>query len=228
MILLAFDSSAAACSVAVWRDGATLAYERRAMERGHAEALVPLIEAALAQAAVRFEDLDAVGTTIGPGSFTGVRIALATAHGLSLALGIPVYGVTTFEAVALAARRASGVQAPCLVVLETKRADVDAQVLPSDGAAPAPPVALSPLAAAALAPDGRFILAGDGAHHLRPHIAAHDVVLATGPGGADAADVAELAARRFGGGAPDAGRPLPLYVSPPGVTRRPDRPARTA
>jgi tRNA threonylcarbamoyladenosine biosynthesis protein TsaB len=228
VILLAFDSSAAACSVALRRDGVTLARERRARERGHAEALVPLIEATLAQAAVRFEDLDAVATTIGPGSFTGVRIALATAHGLSLALGIPAFGVTTFEAVALAARRALGVPASCLVVLETKRADVYAQVLPADGGAPAPPVAVSPFAVAEMAPEGRFILAGDGAHHLRPYVVARDVLFAPGPGSADAADVAELAARRFASGAPDAERPLPLYVSPPGVTRRPDRTARSA
>jgi tRNA threonylcarbamoyladenosine biosynthesis protein TsaB len=108
MMLLAFDCSASACSAAVRHDGSTVAREWRAMERGHAEALVPLIEATLGQAGARFEDISAVATTVGPGSFTGVRIGLATARGLSLALGAPVVGVTTFEAVAGGAGRAGG------------------------------------------------------------------------------------------------------------------------
>jgi tRNA threonylcarbamoyladenosine biosynthesis protein TsaB len=226
MILLAFDCSASACSAALRRDGATIAHERRVMERGHAEALVPLIEATLARAGVGFGDLDAVAATVGPGSFTGVRIGLATAHGLALALDIPVLGITTFEAVAHAAAREVGGRSPCLVVLETKRADVYAQLLPAGGGALASPVAAAPAAVAALLPAGPIVLAGDAAARVRPHLDRPDAVFAPGPGSADVADVAELAEAGFAEATERPARPVPLYVSPPGVTRRPDRAAR--
>jgi tRNA threonylcarbamoyladenosine biosynthesis protein TsaB len=227
MMLLAFDCSAAACSAAVRHDGSTVAREWRAMERGHAEALVPLIEATLGQAGARFEDISAVATTVGPGSFTGVRIGLATARGLSLALGAPVVGVTTFEAVALAARRACGSpHLPCLVVLDAKRADVYVQLLPPGGEPSGPAVAASPSAAAAMLPPGRAIVAGDGASQLRPFVEGRELLFASGPGVADAADVAELAERRLReDGAGRLVRPMPVYVTPPGVTLRPRRTA---
>lgn len=227
-MLLAFDSSAAACSVALRQDGAEIAREFRAMERGHAEALVPLIEATLARAAVGFEDIDAVAATVGPGSFTGVRIGLATARGLSLALGVPVLGVTTFEAVALAARRACGrPRVPFLIVLDAKRADVYAQLLSADGEPAGPPAALAPSVAAAMIPPGPGVLAGDGAGHVRPFVERREVIVAPGPGHADAADVAELAEQWLvaSGGAAAARQAVPLYVSPPGVTLRPGRAA---
>lgn len=68
--------------------------------RGQAERLVPMCMEACDKADVRFEDLTAIAVTRGPGAFTGVRIGLATAKGLALALGLPLVAVTTLEAVA--------------------------------------------------------------------------------------------------------------------------------
>src|SRR5262245_22034221 len=100
MMILAFDTAVGACSVAVWRDGETLAMSRQPMERGQAEHLVPAIADAMSAAGAGFEHLDRIAVTIGPGSFTGVRVALATARGLALAHKIPVIGVTTGEVLA--------------------------------------------------------------------------------------------------------------------------------
>ena len=69
------------------------------MSTGQAERLVPMIEAVMARANLRFEDLDLIAVTLGPGAFTGVRIGIATAEGLGLASGRPVLGLTSFEAV---------------------------------------------------------------------------------------------------------------------------------
>ena len=75
------------------------------MDRGQAERLLPMLEEMLAEAGVGWRDLDGIGVVTGPGNFTGVRLAVAAARGLALALGIPAVGVTVFEALA-APRRA--------------------------------------------------------------------------------------------------------------------------
>ena len=98
LTVLGIDTSAAACSAALWRDGATVASERVDMARGHAEALMPMIERVMAGTA--YQALDAVAVTAGPGAFTGLRIGLATARGIALAARIPAIGVSVFAAVA--------------------------------------------------------------------------------------------------------------------------------
>lgn len=100
MNILALDSALSSCSAAVMKDGKILSeiFEKRL--RGQAERLVPMCQEACDEAAVPFYQLDAIAVTRGPGTFTGVRIGLAAAKGLSLALDIPLIGVTTLEAVA--------------------------------------------------------------------------------------------------------------------------------
>ena len=99
MRLLALDTATAACSVALWRDGAVLARRFEAMLRGQSEALMPMVGAVLAEAGCGFKDLDAIAVTVGPGAFTGLRIGLAAARGMALAAELPLIGVTTLEAV---------------------------------------------------------------------------------------------------------------------------------
>lgn len=69
-----------------------------AMKRGQAERLMPLLEDLLAEAGLGWRDLKALAVGIGPGNFTGIRIAVSAARGLGLSLGVPVFGVSTFEA----------------------------------------------------------------------------------------------------------------------------------
>lgn len=95
--ILAFDTSAAHCAAAVLRDDAIRAERMEPMERGQAERLMPMLEEVLAEAQIAWRDLDSIAVGVGPGSFTGVRIAVSAARGLALALGIPAVGVSNFE-----------------------------------------------------------------------------------------------------------------------------------
>jgi len=70
------------------------------MMRGHAEALMPLIAAVMSGAGVEFSDLDRIAVTVGPGSFTGLRVGVAAARGIALATGKPAVGLTTLAALA--------------------------------------------------------------------------------------------------------------------------------
>src|ERR1700720_4810464 len=70
------------------------------MMRGHAEALMPLIAAVMSAANVEFAEIDRIAVTVGPGSFTGLRVGVAAARGIALAAGKPAVGLTTLAALA--------------------------------------------------------------------------------------------------------------------------------
>lgn len=101
MKLLAFELSTEACSVALWRDGEVVERFEIAPRR-HAELALPWAEALLAEAGVARTQLDAIAVGRGPGAFTGVRLGVAIAQGIALALDVPVLPVSTL--LALAAR----------------------------------------------------------------------------------------------------------------------------
>jgi tRNA threonylcarbamoyladenosine biosynthesis protein TsaB len=101
--LLAVDTALGACSAAVLEDGEILAHHFAEMIRGHAEALAPMVESAMAEARTGFAALDRLAVTTGPGTFTGQRVGLAFMRGLRVALSKPLIGITTLEAMAAAA-----------------------------------------------------------------------------------------------------------------------------
>ena len=103
MIVLALDTALGACSSAVWSDGAILAVRTETMDRGHQERLAPLVAETMAAAGVAFAAVDRLAVTVGPGSFTGLRVGIAFAKGLSMALDRPCLGVGTLEALAASA-----------------------------------------------------------------------------------------------------------------------------
>ena len=78
--------------------GKIVASRSEEMKRGQAEALMPMLNAVLAEVGAVWEELDAVGVGVGPGNFTGIRIGVSAARGLALGLGIPAVGVSGFEA----------------------------------------------------------------------------------------------------------------------------------
>jgi tRNA threonylcarbamoyladenosine biosynthesis protein TsaB len=100
MIILGLDTCLDACSVAVLENGVVRAQASHPMGRGHQEAIAPLTAEVMARAGLAFPDLDRIGVTIGPGSFTGLRVGLAFAKGLGAALGLPVAGIGTLAALA--------------------------------------------------------------------------------------------------------------------------------
>lgn len=107
MNLLAFETSTEACSVALWRDGDVVERFEIAPRR-HAELALPWAEALLADAGVARAQLDAIAVGRGPGAFTGVRLGVAIAQGIALALDVPVLPVSTL--LALAARAPASAQ----------------------------------------------------------------------------------------------------------------------
>ena len=102
MRVLAIDTALEACSAAILdtdRQSGTVS-RSQPMMRGHAEALMPLIAAAMSAADTEFSQLDRIAVTVGPGSFTGLRVGVAAARGIALATGKPAVGLTTLAALA--------------------------------------------------------------------------------------------------------------------------------
>ncbi len=107
MIILAIDTASTLCAACILdTEQGELSRKVLDLGKGHAEHLMGVIEDVLAAAGIAHRDLDAVAVSIGPGSFTGVRVGVATARGLALALKVPAIGVSTLEALATEARAA--------------------------------------------------------------------------------------------------------------------------
>ena len=96
--VLAFDTSAAHCAAALLCNGAILGSTFETMQKGQAEALVPLIQTLLAETQTSLHKIGRIGVGLGPGNFTGIRISISLARGLGLSLSCPVIGVDSFEA----------------------------------------------------------------------------------------------------------------------------------
>jgi tRNA threonylcarbamoyladenosine biosynthesis protein TsaB len=103
MLILAIDTALNACSAAIVRDGQTLIVRVEPMARGQAERLALLVDELVKDANINFSQLDAIAVTRGPGAFTGLRIGLAFARGLALALHKPCLGFSTLEVLAFGA-----------------------------------------------------------------------------------------------------------------------------
>ncbi len=100
-MILAFDTTLGFCSVALVEGGQVLGFELEEITKGHAEALFPMIDRVLGKAGVDLSNIDELGLTIGPGSFTGVRVGISAAKGFAYALNIPVKTMTTLAAMTL-------------------------------------------------------------------------------------------------------------------------------
>lgn len=223
MKILAVDTALGACSVAVTDDDAVLAHRFVVMARGHAEALAPMVEAAMAEAGVAFSALDRLAVTTGPGTFTGQRVGLAFMRGMRIALARPLIGVTTLEAMAAAALAET--DAPVAAALhDARRGEVYLEAVTRD--APLLPVQVQTFDDAiallknALSPFAKVALAGTageaGAEALNAVGVKAVVSSVVQP---DALWVARLARL-----APETERPpRPLYLRPPDA-RLPARP----
>jgi tRNA threonylcarbamoyl adenosine modification protein YeaZ len=134
MRILAIDTALGACSACVLDAGEAqaLAVEQLAMERGHAEALMPLVERVMNGVPGGFASLTRVAVTVGPGSYTGLRVGISAARAIALAAAIPAVGVTTLAATAapLIGREPGRVIA---AALDARHGQVWFQVMSSEG-----------------------------------------------------------------------------------------------
>lgn len=226
MPLLALDTSSAASAAVLDDAGTTLATRSTGEPRRHAELLTPLVEQVLAEAGVARGDLTAVVVGTGPAPFTGLRVGLVTARTLGLALGVPVHGVSSLDALALAAvDRGLVGRGPdlgareVLVVTDARRREVYwARYRAVVGAGTAPTVEVvdgpgvaTPAALAATGLAGHLVV-GPGALLYPDVLPAADGA----PTEVDPADLARVALARLAV-APDTALPTePLYL------RRPD------
>lgn len=204
MIVLGLDTCLNACSVAVVDGGRVLAHRSEVMARGHQERLAPMAQAVMADAGLPFAALGRIGVTVGPGSFTGLRVGIAFAKGLASALGLPAVPVGALEALA-----AEGGEGLVAAAIDARRDQVYLQAFEAGRPLMAPdalPLGQAAARIVELAMGRPLTLVGSGAPLLADAAPAARVLT---PEGCDARKVAELAAAR-------APAPLkPLYLRAP-------------
>jgi tRNA threonylcarbamoyladenosine biosynthesis protein TsaB len=211
--ILALESGSRACSAAVWRAGAIVASETIETDHGQATLLMPMIERVMARSGHAYPALGRIAVAVGPGSFTGLRVGLAAALGLSLACGAPAIGISSFQAAAAGLEPDLRGDGRLFVVLDSRRDEPFLAELDRDlEFVGAPMVAGAEQVRARLAAAGRAVVTGDA-----PLLAAGgfppEIVVEPNPPHAFA--VARLAAepeRRFD--LP----PQPVYLRAPDVT----------
>ncbi len=205
MIVLSLDTCLGACSVAVLADGVELATLSEPMTRGHQERIAPIAGEAMRAAGLPFSALDRIAVTVGPGSFTGLRVGLAFAKGLALALDRPCVGVGCLEALA------AGVAGPGhrASVIDAGRGRVFLQVFDGEESISAPDSLDIETAAARLAElshAGELTLTGPGASLLTGVIGSARLVEQAAPSPSVVARIAATAALT---------PPRPLYLRAP-------------
>lgn len=208
--LLAIETSGSACSVAIKVTGdQPAAHEIMATTHGHATALAPMIARLARAAGVDLRDLRAIAVSCGPGGFTGIRVGLATARAMALAVGCPAIGISSFQALAATAARSGGqLHARNLVALDSRRSELFTIELGPDLQPLSPPQLLSAAEIAARCRGTDLALVADA-----------ELAQLAGLGGlsanADALAVAELASAR-----PDLHLAAePIYLRAPDISQ---------
>ena len=220
-VALALDSAGLGCSVAVSLGEEVVAEEHIDTMHGQAEALLLLVDKAMRMAGQVPAALDLVVASVGPGSFTGIRAGLAAAHGIALATGARLLGVTSFDAVAVRAASDCSETRFLLVALERRREDLYIQFFDPHGEALREPAAIMPAsfrgAVAATIGVKPLLVAGDAAQRAAAALAQRPAtaVLEGSAPGAVGTLRAGLRLLRLGT-APKA--PRPLYLRFPDVT----------
>jgi tRNA threonylcarbamoyladenosine biosynthesis protein TsaB len=203
VLILAVDTCLAACQAALFEDGRTIASVSEPMARGHQERLAPMVEALMREAGLSMNAVDRVAVTVGPGSFTGLRVGLAFAKGLALALDRPIIGVGTLEALA------ASVDDPGLIVaiVDARRDQAYWQAFRnSEPLSPPQAWTVTDIVDWAVEHGPPGVLVGPGSGLLASRFAAASAAPIVAP---DPVAVARLAAVR------QPARPQPLYLRTP-------------
>lgn len=210
MIVLAIDTAGTGCFAAVY-DGTTdavLASAGADIGRGHAEQLMAFIDQALAESGKVLADMDRIAVTVGPGSFTGIRVGVAAARGFALALNVPAVGVSTLAAIAEAGRELHPGRA-ILATIDAKRDELYCQSFEADGAERSEALMLEIPEAQRLFADFDGLICGTATRHLTDH--PPECAAQT-----DLTDI-RLVARLGAAADPLRGKPSPLYLRGPDV-----------
>ncbi len=218
MKVLGLDTSTPQAAVALVDGDALLAEVRLPVRRGEAERLLPAVDRLLGDARLALADLAGIGVALGPGSFTGLRIGLATVKGLALGTGLPVVGVPSLDALAWQVPWAA---VPVVPLLDARRGEVYGARFEPDGSGglrrATEDAALDLPALARLVGEGPVLLVGPGADAWRdlagPRLGAAVRFAPPGLVAPRGLAVARLAARALaaGGGDP-VDRLVPRYV----------------
>ena len=165
MLILAFESSAKAASVALCRDGHLISQYSQCSGLTHSRTLLPMAEDMLKNAELSLDKVDLFAVAHGPGSFTGIRIGVSTVKGLAWAADKPCVGVSTLEAMAWHGLAAGGLVCP---VMDARRSQVYNALFQVENGRPVRlcedrPIALSQLAEELQALNAPVFLVGDGA-----------------------------------------------------------------
>jgi tRNA threonylcarbamoyladenosine biosynthesis protein TsaB len=169
MNILALDTSMGSCGAAVLTaDGRVVAREER-MARGHAEALMPMIAEAMAEAGLDYRQLDLIAATLGPGSFTGVRIAIAAARGFALVTPAKLWGTDSLTVMARTALDAGAVETagkPFVVAVDARAGALYLGLYDGAGHQRDGPLLVETGNAVALLPPDLTVAVGNGAEAL--------------------------------------------------------------
>jgi tRNA threonylcarbamoyladenosine biosynthesis protein TsaB len=214
MRILALDTALEACSVAVLDEEMVVAHETIGMLRGHAEALMPMV-ARVVEAAGGFSGLERIVVTVGPGSFTGLRVAISAARALALGLGKPCVGISTLAALAAPHLDPSDGQ-PVATVIDARHGNLYFQLFASNARSLIEARCLPARDAARMLGGGTVKIAGPGAAILAQEateMGASYTLVDTRPA-PDIVWVGILGAAADPREAP----PAPLYLKPPDVT----------
>jgi|GEM_PF-4268772 len=162
--ILAFDTSQQCCSIAIAQDGTILTQRSEPMAMGQSEVLVPALLQALADVNLKPQDLNKIITITGPGSFTGLRVSLATAQGMGLGLSIPVVGIDAFTAYASCVFTERNI----LVVIDSQKQDVYCQLFSASRGPLKEPAAINPAHLPDYVGTEPFVLIGTGINKILP------------------------------------------------------------
>jgi tRNA threonylcarbamoyladenosine biosynthesis protein TsaB len=220
-VTLAIDSAGSACSAVVAAGDTILSAERVEGSHGQAEALMPMVDYTMRKAGLPPAALDLVVTTVGPGSFTGIRVGLAAARGIALSTSAQLAGVSSFEAVAFGlAQPDDGDLRFVLVALESRREDIYVQLFDRLRVAVGQPAAVMPatLGTAVSAAIGAapLLIAGDAAQRAALALAKYADASILEGSAPDAVGALRAGLHRWRGERVEA--PQPLYLRPPDVT----------
>ncbi|WP_169543551.1 tRNA (adenosine(37)-N6)-threonylcarbamoyltransferase complex dimerization subunit type 1 TsaB [Sneathiella aquimaris] len=172
MKILALDTALNACSVALMENTEILLERSEPRARGHAEKLLPMVRDMMTECQIDFAQLNGIAVSVGPGTFTGLRIGLSAARGMALAAGIPALGITTLEALAASVSADQHQTRPVTIAIDARRQEVYLQSFDPQTLATSP-VPLAPARAVPIKnvtdflPKEPFVLLGSGAGLLQ-------------------------------------------------------------